>query len=88
MVYIKASGIDKQVRTEADRRRESRRTEDIRKGLTRSSDPQRGDYGLCRELDKTLKDFHGFKDPKDRAKINAEYYGKQKEYRNSKVLGK
>ncbi len=50
--------------------------------------PHRGDYPLCRDLDKTIKDFTKFKDPKDRVKINDEYYGKQKDYRDSKVLGK
>lgn len=49
--------------------------------------PHRGDFSLCRDLDKTLKDLHKFKDPKDRAKINAEYYGKQRDYKINKVLG-
>ena len=80
--------IDRQNRIKFEQGRQNRRAEDVRRGLTMSNAPQRGDYPLCRELDKTIKDFHKFKDPKDRAKINAEYQGKQTEYRNSKVLGK
>jgi len=80
--------IDQQNRMEADRRRQSRRAEDIRRGITKADVPQRGDYRLCRDLDKTIKDFHRFNNPRDRAKINEEYHGKQKEYQKIHVLGK
>lgn len=80
--------IDRQNRIEAEQRRRNRRSEDVRRGVTLSSAPHRGDYPLCRDLDKTIRDYHRFKDPKDRVKINAEYYGKQKEYQRNNVLGK
>lgn len=78
-MLIKRSGVDARVREEAHRRRESRFRKDL---------PTRGDYGFCREGDKNLRDMHRFKDPKDRAKIKAEYLGKQAEYRKNHVLGK
>ena len=87
-MLIKRSGVDAQVREEASRRAFNRRQEDIRRGITIANVPQRGDFGYCRELDKTIKDFHKFNDPKDKAKIQAEYFGKQKEFQKNHVLGK
>ncbi len=85
---IKTSGIDNKNRVERRRRAEDRRNEDVAKGLSLAKGAQRGDFGLCRELDKNLKDYRRFKDPKDRAKINSEYYGRQREYKDNHVLGK
>ena len=81
-------GIDNENRIARRRRTIDRRNEDVAKGLSRAKEAQRGDFGLCRELDKSLQDYKRFKDPKDRAKINAEYYGLQKQYKDNHVLGK
>lgn len=43
--------------------------------------PTRGDYDLCRDCNKTIKDYIKFKDPRDREKIKDEYFGKQADYR-------
>ncbi len=88
MSNIKTSGIDNENRVERRRRAIDRRNEDVAKGLSLAKSAQRGDFKLCRELDPLLKDFKRFKDPKDRAKINAEYYGLQKQYKDNHVLGK
>ena len=85
---IITNGIDRQNRRERDQRRETRRNKDIESGLTRSSRPARGDYRLCRALDKTLKDYSTFKDPRDRVKIKAEYEGLQREQRPFRKVGK
>jgi len=61
--------------------RTMRQREDVLKGLSRAKGAQRGDFKLCREADKILKDYREFKSPKDREKIKAEYFGLQKEYR-------
>jgi len=66
-----------------------RKREDINSGLTRGKGAQRGDYKICRELDKINGQLSRFKDPRDKAKITNEYYGREKEYRESqqKKLG-
>lgn len=87
-MLIKTKSIDTEIKEGYRRRAISRRDEDIRKGLTIANVPQRGDYGLCRDLDKSIKDFHKFKDPKDRAKIQSEYFGKQDEYKKNHVIGR
>ena len=86
MVYIKKSGTDRQVMHEKEARRNIRRNEDIRSGITKTSDCARGDFKMCRELDKNLKDYKNHKNPQDREKIKDEYFGRQQEYRN-KTLG-
>lgn len=73
--------IEDRVRHEAEGRSIARRQVDVMSGLTKSSGPSRGDYRLCRQADKVLKDYRNHKDPRDREKINKEYFGVQKEYR-------
>ncbi len=87
-MIIKTNSIDTRNRVERRQRAIDRRNEDVAKGLSRAKGAQRGDFKLCRELDKNLQDYRRFKDPKDRAKINAEYYGKQREFKDNHVLGK
>lgn len=81
MAYV----IIKKERTDYDNRiladRSTRQREDVLKGLSRPKTGQRGDYSLCRRLDKTLNDYRNFKNPKDREKIKEEYFGLQKEVR-------
>jgi hypothetical protein len=60
---------------------------DLTKPLTKvpKDEPKRGDYGLCRQTDKILTDFVRFKEPEARKKIEAEYYGIQKEGRSKQL---
>ena len=51
------------------------------KGLSKTKGAQRGDFPLCRRLDKCLIDAQNHKNPEDRKKIFAEYHGLQKEAR-------
>lgn len=81
MVLIRRSGVDAEVRKEREFRQSERRREDIARGITKDNGACRGDYKLCRDVDKTLSDYRRFKDPKDRKKIADEYYGKQREVR-------
>lgn len=62
-----------------DAARATRQHFDRLKGLTRTKGPQRGDYELCRKLDKYRLDYRKF--PKDRKKISAEIEGIQRERR-------
>ena len=48
---------------------------------TIKDEPIREDYALCRDLDKTIKDYKRYKNPRDRERIKDEYFGKQEEYR-------
>ena len=61
--------------------RDTRRELDIRKGLSKAKGGQRGDYKLCHEADKILKDYRTYKNPNDRKKIENEYFGLSKEFR-------
>lgn len=61
--------------------RDSRRQQDVLKGLSKAKGAQRGDFKLCRESDKILKDYRNFKDSDDREKIKNEYFGLSREYR-------
>ncbi len=81
MANIITSGIDNQNRVERRQRAIDRRNEDIARGVTRADVPMRGDYKLCRETDKVLKDYRRFTNPSDRIKIKAEYEGRQRSYR-------
>jgi len=60
-----------------------RKHEDIQSGLSRAKGAQRGDFGICRELDKINSQLGRFKNHKDKEKITNEYYGREKEYRDS-----
>ena len=64
--------------------RSTRQREDVLKGLSKAKGAQRGDFKLCRELDKTLKDYKTYKSPEDRKKIENEYFGLQKEARGGR----
>jgi len=88
MVYIKRSGTDKRVRDERIARERMRRQEDIHKGLTRSSEAQRGDYSFCKQMDKKLGEYARFKDSGDREKIKSEYFGLQSEARDKARIHK
>jgi hypothetical protein len=80
-LIIGKGSIEEKVRREKDARYVMRRQEDIHKGLTKSTGPQRGDFKECREYDKVLSDYRRFKNASDRKKITQEYYGRQKERR-------
>ena len=80
--------IEHRIKHEAEGRRIARRQIDIATGLTKSTDPQRGDYKLCREADKILKEYKEYKNPNDRKKIEASYFQLQRESRrNNYKLG-
>lgn len=81
IVKVKGKQLDKY---EINRRaaEDSRKMMDQLKGLTKPKGPQRGDYKMCRQLDKTLSDYRVYKNPKDREKIKQEYFGIQKEGRS------
>ena len=76
-----SDNIDKQNRREFEQRRQFRRDEDVRKGLTKAKGAQWGDYEINRKAEKVIQDYRRFKDPKDREKIKKEYFGRQQEYR-------
>ena len=61
--------------------KELRKHEDMMKGITRKDIPCRGDYRMCRDADKVIKDYKSFKNPKDRDKIKSEYFQLQREHR-------
>lgn len=87
MTLIIAKGsIEDRVKKERWAEKEIRREEDIRRGITRTMRPERGDYRLCRDLDKTIDDYKRFKSPKDREKIKDEYFGRQAEARKGVKL--
>jgi len=46
-------------------------------GRARATGPQRGDFRITGQLDKTMADYRKFKNLKDREKIKAEYFGLQ-----------
>lgn len=71
------------MRLEAEGRAIARRQVDIIEGRSRSTRPQRGDYKLCREADKALKEYKAFKHPNDRKKIEDGYFQLQREYRRN-----
>ena len=81
MVYIKKSGIDRQVTREKDLRRQQRREWDKITGLTKDSGAKRQDFKLCRENDKLYKDYRRFNDKSSREKIKRELEQVKKEYR-------
>lgn len=76
----KKFNIDQRVKIEKEQRKEMRKQEDIRSGLRRSSQAQRGDFQICKEGDKIMHDFRKFNNPKDREKINKQYYDMQKTF--------
>lgn len=58
--------------------------EDRLKGLSRTKGAQRGDFKMCRELDKAIIDYRRFKSSSDRDKIKKEYFAIEKEYRDNR----
>jgi len=81
-MLIKSNCIDARNREEFRLKKDARRQEDIRNGLVKiNTGPQRGDYKICKEGDKILKDYRSFNSPKDREKIAREYFEMQKSYR-------
>lgn len=81
MIIKSKDSIEAKIRYEKEGRRIARRQEDILKGLTRSSDAQRGDFIVTKKFDKTLDTFRRFKNPQDRKKIESEYIQMQRESR-------
>lgn len=71
------------MRQEAEGRAITRRQLDVVEGRSRTSAPQRGDYKLCREADRILKEYKTFKHPNDRKKIESEYFQLQREARRN-----
>ncbi len=86
-IIIKSNCIDTRIRERNRAMREIRMRQDKERGYGRHDQPGRGDYELCRSLDKTMKDYRSFKDPRDREKIKNEYFGKRREFQVRKVLG-
>ena len=73
--------IEHRIRHEAEGRRIARRQVDIITGLTKSTGPARGDFKVCREADKLLREYKDHKDPRARKEIQDNYFKMQKEYR-------
>lgn len=71
------------MKREAEGRRITRRQIDIIEGRTKTTAPQRGDYRLCREGDKILREYKRFKNPNDRKKIENAYFQLQQEARRN-----
>ena len=82
-LIISKNSIEDKIKRERRERTAIRREMDILKGLTKSSRSQRGDYRETKHYDKIMQDYRTFKNPKDREKIKAEYFGIQKENRRS-----
>ncbi len=65
--------------------KETRRQEDIRSGLVKPKGATRGDFKVCRDMDKVIQDYCKFKDPRDRKKIKEEYFGRQQEIKQKRL---
>ena len=83
VLIIGKGSVEEKVKQEREKRAQERRDEDVRKGLTRATGAQRGDFPECVRLDKVLSDYRRFKNPKDREKIVQEYEGRQREMRKT-----
>jgi hypothetical protein len=81
MIVISKKSIEAKVRHEAEGRAITRRQVDILEGRTKSTGPQRGDYKICREGDKILREYKKYRDPRARREIENNYYLMQREYR-------
>ena len=82
-LIISKNSIEDRIKRERRENTAIRRQEDVLKGLTRSKDAQRGDFKEAKQYDKIMQDYRTFKNPKDREKIKAEYFGVQMEKRRS-----
>jgi hypothetical protein len=80
-LIISKNSIEAQIREESKRRADVRRQEDVASGLTIGKGPQRGDFRICREGEKIMKEYKDHKDPKAREQIKREYFQMQKEHR-------
>ena len=80
-IIIKSKCIDTKCREENRQKAETRRQIDVISGLTKSKGPQRGDFKICREGDKLLREYREHKDSSDRKKIENEYRKMQREHR-------
>ena len=78
---------DEKVKKEYELRRRVAKEEDLRSGRRRAKDneAQAGDFRLSRELESSVKDYRKFKDPRDRAKIKEEFFGRQEDYRKGLI---
>lgn len=83
MIIISKNSIEAKVRHEAEGRAIARRQVDIIEGRTKSTGASRGDYKLCREADKILREYKDHKNKDDRKKIEAGYYQLQREHRRT-----
>ena len=83
MIIKSKNGIEAKIRKEAEGRSILRRQQDVWKGLSRPKSAQRGDFTVTTKFDKKMADYRKFKNPKDREKINKEYYQLQKESRRA-----
>ena len=83
MIVISKNSIEAKIRRETEGRAITRRQVDILEGRTKSTGAQRGDYKLCREADKILREYKNFKNPNDRKKIEQSYFQLQREGRKS-----
>jgi len=82
MTLIKSKGsIEEKIRREARDRAAIRRQEDIHRGLTRSTEAQRGDFDKTKKFDKLMGDYRRFKNPNDRKEITNAYFQAQRESR-------
>jgi hypothetical protein len=79
MIIISKNSIEAKVRHEAEGRAIVRRQLDQISGLTKTTGPQRGDYKLCRESDKILREYKTHKDPNARKEIQNSYFQLRKE---------
>jgi len=79
----KEGDIEHRIRHDAEGRRVARRQVDVITGLTKSSGPSRGDFKICRESDKLLREYKNHKDPRAREMIKRDYFAMQKEYRHA-----
>jgi len=83
-LVINSKCVDTKCREERRQREQNRRQADIRSGLIKiNAGPQRGDFKICREGDKILKEYRNYKDPRAREKIKSDYAQMQKENRRS-----
>ena len=82
-LIIGKGSIEEKVKRERREASAIRRQEDVLKGIAKAEGPQRGDFSITKKYDKCMADYRRFKNPNDRKKITAEYYGLQKEYRKT-----
>jgi len=87
MLIISRKSVEERLRREREQRRQQRQQVERITGRfpQRKDAPARGDFSVTHEYDKSLKDYKRFKDKGDRKKIEAEYYGRQKEHQRKNL---